>query len=132
MRYEIIYMLAYSLLGGGFLIPIIVLSTNLVIQIVAISLSVRKYTAANTSIKAIRFITNYLLPPPKKDVLAYLGIPLSTGEVPGPAKEVARKAEVDVSNAKYDCTRMLMFYYSLLMSSVGKLTMKRFDRGFVF
>ncbi|CAL1702502.1 unnamed protein product [Somion occarium] len=64
-------------------------------EIVAVSLTVRKYAAANTPIKAIRFITNYLLPPPKKDVLAYLGIPLSTGAKPEKASEIVRKAEVD-------------------------------------
>ena len=100
MRYDIIclmLMILCSLLGWSFLIPIIVRSTNSVIQIVAISLSVRKYVAEKTSIKAIRFITNYLLPPPKKDVLAYLGIPLSTNAVPGAVKDIVRKAEVDVS-----------------------------------
>ncbi|THH31254.1 hypothetical protein EUX98_g2908 [Antrodiella citrinella] len=64
-------------------------------ELVAVSLTVRKYTAVNTPIKAIRFITTHLLPPPKKDVLAYLGIPLSTGAAPGPVPKIVRKAEVD-------------------------------------
>ncbi|KAI0077943.1 hypothetical protein K474DRAFT_1660954 [Panus rudis PR-1116 ss-1] len=65
-------------------------------EIVAISLAVRKYVAAKTTVKAIRFISAYLLPPPKKDVLAYLGIPLSTGAKPDPAPEkLIRKSEVD-------------------------------------
>jgi len=64
-------------------------------EIVGVSLAVRKYTAANTPIKAIRFITTYLLPPPKKDVLAFLGIPLSTGAEPEPVPIIVRKAEVD-------------------------------------
>ncbi|KAI0919608.1 hypothetical protein AcV5_001627 [Taiwanofungus camphoratus] len=64
-------------------------------EIVAVSLAVRRYTAANTDIKAIRFITTYLLPPPKKAVLAYLGIPLNPGEQPGTPPEIVRKAEVD-------------------------------------
>ena len=46
--------------------------------------------------KAVRFITNYLLPPPKKAVLAFLGIPLLTGEPPEAPTEIVRKAEVDV------------------------------------
>ena len=66
-------------------------------QIVAVSLAVRKYTAANTPIKAVRFITTSLLAPPKKDVLAFLGIPLSTGANPEPVPVIIRKAEVDVS-----------------------------------
>ena len=45
-------------------------------QIVAVSHSVRRYVAEKTDMKAIRFITSYLLPPPKKAVLAFLGIPL--------------------------------------------------------
>ena len=61
------------------------------------SLSVRRYVAEKTDIKAVRFITSYLLPPPKKAVLAFLGIPLLTGEKPEPAPEIVRKAEVDVS-----------------------------------
>ncbi|TCD61981.1 hypothetical protein EIP91_007645 [Steccherinum ochraceum] len=64
-------------------------------EIVAVSFSVRNYTAAYTEIKAIRFITTYLLPPPKKDVLAYLRIPLSTGAEPGPVPTIVRKAEAD-------------------------------------
>ena len=63
-------------------------------------MTVRKYTAANTPIKAIRFITTYLLPPPKRDVLAYLRIPLSTGAEPEPVPTIIRKAEVDVSVPK--------------------------------
>ena len=68
-------------------------------QIVLVSLAVRHHLAAHTSVKAIRFLTNYLLPPPKRAVLAYLGIPLATGE---PVKDedrvpIIRKAEVDVS-----------------------------------
>lgn len=65
-------------------------------EIVAISLSVRKYVAAKTSINAIRFITASLVPPPKRTVLAFLGIPLSTGAKPeAPPAEIIRKAEVD-------------------------------------
>ena len=50
-------------------------------------------------IKAVRFITNYLLPPPKRAVLAHLGIPLVTGEKVREEDKVSlvRKAEVDVS-----------------------------------
>ncbi|KAA1470912.1 peroxisomal copper amine oxidase [Dentipellis sp. KUC8613] len=65
-------------------------------EILAVSLAVRRYIAEKTSINAIRFITNYLLPPPKRDVLAYLGIPLATGEKPQePQGLLIRKSEVD-------------------------------------
>lgn len=66
-------------------------------QIAAISLAIRRYTAEKTDTKALRFITSSLLPPPKKDVLAYLGIPLETGKPVGPAPTIVRKADVDVS-----------------------------------
>jgi primary-amine oxidase len=49
-------------------------------------------------VKAIKFITCYLLPPPKKVVLAYLGIPLTPGGKPEAATtDIVRQAEVDVS-----------------------------------
>ncbi|KAH9984351.1 copper amine oxidase [Russula vinacea] len=55
-------------------------------EIGAVSLAVRHHLAAHTSVKAIRFITNYLLPPPKRAVLAHL----DEDRVP-----IVRKAEVD-------------------------------------
>ena len=63
----------------------------------------RHHLAAHTSVKAVRFITNYLLPPPKRAVLAHIGIPLATGETVKDEDRVpiVRKAEVDVSNASY-------------------------------
>ncbi|KAI9451599.1 copper amine oxidase [Russula earlei] len=66
-------------------------------EIVAASLAVRHHLAARTSVKAVRFITNYLLPPPKRVVLAHLGIPLATGETVKDEDRVpiVRKAEVD-------------------------------------
>jgi primary-amine oxidase len=66
-------------------------------QISAVSLSVRRYIASQTDIKAFRFIISYLLPPPKRHVLAYLGIPVKSGDEPEPPIPIVRKAEVDVS-----------------------------------
>ncbi|KIY50447.1 peroxisomal copper amine oxidase [Fistulina hepatica ATCC 64428] len=63
-------------------------------EIAAVCLVVRKY-AASRSVKAIRFITCYLLPPPKKAVLAALGISLTPSGKPEPAIPIVRKAEVD-------------------------------------
>ena len=51
--------------------------------------------------KAVRFITCYLLPPPKKAVLAALGIPLAPGGKPEAPTEIVRKAEADVSLDRY-------------------------------
>jgi len=66
-------------------------------QIVAASRATQLYAADKLSIKALRFILCNLLLPPKRQVLAYLGIPLVTGQEseahPG---ELPRKAEVDV------------------------------------
>ena len=66
-------------------------------QIIAASRAVQLYAAEKLSIKALRFIVCNLLPPPKKQVLAYLGIPLLTGQKPDAHPgELPRKAEVDV------------------------------------
>ncbi|KAL4263944.1 Amine oxidase [Pleurotus pulmonarius] len=64
-------------------------------EIAAVSLAVRHHIAKEGNIKAIKFITCYLLPPPKKLVLAALGIPLAPGAKPEPAGTIVRKAEVD-------------------------------------
>jgi primary-amine oxidase len=61
-----------------------------------VSLSIREYVATKTEVKAIRFIACYLLPPPKKVVLAYLDIPLTPegkAEIPS---QIVRRAEIDV------------------------------------
>ncbi len=67
-------------------------------QIAAISLSIRKHIAEKTPINAIKFITSAMIPPPKKDVLAALRIPLATGESPAKPNIMVRKADVDVRN----------------------------------
>ena len=71
--------------------------TSLLPQINTISLSIRLHIAVNTKLKAIKFMTCALLPPPKKAVLAYLGIPLVPGGKPDTPVPILRKAEVDVS-----------------------------------
>lgn len=71
-------------------------------QIVAASRVVQLYAAEKLSVKALRFIVCDLLPPPKKHVLAYLGIPLVAGQEPDEHPgELPRKAGVDVSTAKH-------------------------------
>lgn len=75
-------------------------------QITAAARVVQLYAAERLYVKALRFIVCSLLPPPKKQVLAYLGIPLVAGQEPGPHPgELPRKAEVDVSTRP----RMLSF-----------------------
>ncbi|KAF8079221.1 copper amine oxidase [Lyophyllum atratum] len=64
-------------------------------EIAAVSLAIRHYIAEKTDVKAIKFITLYLLPPPKKVVLAHLGIPLSPGAKPEPPTPIIRRAEID-------------------------------------
>lgn len=61
------------------------------------SLAIRHHIAAKTDVKAIKFITLYLLPPPKKAVLAHLGIALTPGGKPEAPTPIVRKAEADVS-----------------------------------
>ncbi|KAJ7099470.1 copper amine oxidase [Mycena belliarum] len=65
-------------------------------EITGASLAVRKYIAIETDVKAVKFITCYLLPPPKKAVLAYLGIPLAPGAKPEAPVPITRKAEADI------------------------------------
>jgi len=64
-------------------------------EIVAVSLCVRQHVASETPVKAIQFNTCYLLPPPKKTVLATLGIALTPGGKPEAPTTIIRKAEVD-------------------------------------
>ncbi|KAJ7104589.1 copper amine oxidase [Mycena crocata] len=65
-------------------------------EITAVCLAIRKHIATETDIKAIKFITCYLLPPPKKAVLAFLGIPLAPGAAPETPSPITRKAEADI------------------------------------
>ncbi|KAJ7072837.1 copper amine oxidase [Mycena amicta] len=64
-------------------------------EISAVCSAVRKHIATDTDVKALKFMTCYLLPPPKKDVLAFLGIPLSPGAKVEASVPITRKAEVD-------------------------------------
>ncbi|KAL0063442.1 peroxisomal copper amine oxidase [Marasmius tenuissimus] len=68
-------------------------------EVAEVSLVVRHHVAEHTQVKAIKFITCYLLPAPKKAVLAHLGIPLTPGGKPEPATPIVRKAEVDFFDA---------------------------------
>lgn len=69
-------------------------------QIIAATRVVQLYAAEKLSVKALRFIVCSLLLPPKKQVLAYLGIPFAAGQEPDSHPgELPRKAEVDVSTA---------------------------------
>ncbi|KAJ7188863.1 copper amine oxidase [Mycena filopes] len=65
-------------------------------EITDVCLALRKYIATQTDVKALKFISCYLLPPPKKAVLAYLGIPLAPGTKPEEPILITRKAEVDI------------------------------------
>lgn len=65
-------------------------------ELSAATYAVRHHIAANTSIKAMKFMLCELLPPPKRAVLAYLGIPLEPGAKPEKPVPMVRKAQVDV------------------------------------
>ena len=62
------------------------------------SLAIRHYVASKTEIKAVKFITCTLLAPPKRAVLAHLGIPVAPGEKPEEPTPIVRRAESDVGS----------------------------------
>ncbi len=103
--------------------PVLMFRTWLGAQIVAVSLAVRHHLVAHTPVKAVRFITNYLLPPPKRAVLAHLGIPLATCETvkDQDCVPIVRKAEVDVSRAPYN---------SLMLAGTGVLHVRNHQSRF--
>ncbi|KAG8993154.1 hypothetical protein FRB90_000775, partial [Tulasnella sp. 427] len=66
-------------------------------EISLVSLAVRQYIASERKdIKAVKFINSNIIAPPKRNVLAFLGIPVEPGQQPeqvnGP---LARRAETD-------------------------------------
>ncbi|KAG6844077.1 hypothetical protein H0H87_009959 [Tephrocybe sp. NHM501043] len=65
-------------------------------EIVAASIAIRQYVAEMTDAKAIKFLTMSLIPPPKKVVLAHLGIPTSPDTKPETPTPIIRQAEADV------------------------------------
>lgn len=73
-------------------------------EISAVTLAIRRHAAEHHSIKAVKFGTCCLLPPPKRAVLAALGIPIALDQKPEQHIEIIRKAEsdfFDVVNGKY-------------------------------
>ncbi|KZV98915.1 hypothetical protein EXIGLDRAFT_669120 [Exidia glandulosa HHB12029] len=65
-------------------------------EISAISLAIRTYVAQDAKIKALKFVTATLVPPGKKKVLAFLGIPIAPGQKPeSPPAVLERRATVD-------------------------------------
>uniref|UniRef100_A0A0W0FKR5 Amine oxidase n=1 Tax=Moniliophthora roreri TaxID=221103 RepID=A0A0W0FKR5_MONRR len=92
-------------------------------EIAQVSLAVRHYVASETDIKAIKFITSYLLPAPKKAVLAHLGIPLTPGGKPEAPSPIIRKAEVDF----LDVVNGRSYNVILSLSDDGKWKVDTFD-----
>lgn len=92
-------------------------------EIVAVSLAVREYVATKTSVKAIKFITSSLLLPPKRAVLAHLGIPLTTGEKPEDPTPITRKAEVDIIDVVSGDT-----YSAILALTHGRWTVETLEK----
>jgi len=85
-------------------------------QVSALSLAIRKYVAEHKDIKAIKFVTCATAMPPKRDVLAYLGIPLATGERPEVLqKELFKRGDVDVSTSL--CIIIIILLVRTLSSS---------------
>lgn len=64
-------------------------------EIGAISFAVREYCVQH-EIRTFKFMTSNILPPPKKDVLAWLGLPTTPGKLPAqPPVVIPRRAETD-------------------------------------
>lgn len=55
--------------------------------------------ATQTSVKAFKYVGVDLVLPPKRDVLAHLGIRAAPGAEPEPYVDVIRKADVDIIDA---------------------------------
>ncbi|KAI6010589.1 copper amine oxidase [Pisolithus marmoratus] len=68
-------------------------------EINAVTLTVRKYIVEHTEIKAVKFVTCILSPPPKRAVLAAMGIPVTPGGKPEAPTKIVRKAESDFFDA---------------------------------
>lgn len=90
-------------------------------EIVAASLAIRHYVAEHTNAKAIKFITLYLLPPPKKAVLAFLGIPLSPESKPESPVPIIRKAEADFLDIVNGCAYNVILSFENASWSVDSL-----------
>ncbi|KAG6830086.1 hypothetical protein H0H92_002258 [Tricholoma furcatifolium] len=81
-------------------------------EIAQASLAIRHYFAEKTEVKTIKFVTLYLLPPPKKVVLAHLGIPTSPGAKPEEATPIIRQAEADFLELNgYKCSYNAILSY---------------------
>ncbi|KAF8606428.1 peroxisomal copper amine oxidase [Ceratobasidium sp. AG-I] len=68
-------------------------------EITEISSTVRYYLATQTPVKAFKYIGAEPVLPPKRDVLAHLGIRASPGAEPEPYVDIVRKADVDIIDA---------------------------------
>ncbi|KAG6844078.1 hypothetical protein H0H87_009960, partial [Tephrocybe sp. NHM501043] len=80
-------------------------------EILEASLAIRHYIAEKTDVKAIKFITLYLLPPPKKVVLAHLGIPTRPGAKPDAPTPITRQAEADFLDVVNGCSYNAILSY---------------------
>ncbi|KAG6852799.1 hypothetical protein C0991_009102 [Blastosporella zonata] len=80
-------------------------------EIAAASLAIRHYITEKTDVKAIKFITLYLLPPPKKVVLAHLGISTSPGAKPDVPTPIIRQAEADFLDVLNGCSYNAILSY---------------------
>ncbi|KAG9123675.1 hypothetical protein FRC07_014312 [Ceratobasidium sp. 392] len=68
-------------------------------EITEISSVVRYYLATQTPVQAFKYIGAEPVLPPKRDVLAHLGIRSSPGAEPEPYVDIVRKADVDIIDA---------------------------------
>ncbi|KAG8681374.1 hypothetical protein FRC09_017533, partial [Ceratobasidium sp. 395] len=66
------------------------------VEISEISPVVRHYLATQTPVEAFKFLGTDLVLPPKREVLAHLGIRTAPGADPDPYVDIVRKADVDI------------------------------------
>ncbi|KAG9094532.1 hypothetical protein FRC06_010717, partial [Ceratobasidium sp. 370] len=97
------------------------------VEISEISSVVRHYLATQTPVKAFKYIGAESIPPPKRDVLAHLGIRASPGAEPEPYVDVVRKADVDIIDAitgyvpsLYVCGQKLRLQQCLMFARFGE------------
>ncbi|KAF9535589.1 peroxisomal copper amine oxidase [Crepidotus variabilis] len=72
-------------------------------EIAAISHTIRVHATTQKHIKSLTFITCDLVPPPKRTVLAYLGIPIEPGAKPEAPTRIVRKATSDFLDTLNGC-----------------------------
>ncbi|KAF8340462.1 copper amine oxidase [Cantharellus anzutake] len=95
-------------------------------EIASISLAVREYSIQQ-NVKSFKFISSGIIHPPKRDVLAWLGIPTAPGKEPAAPRpaSILRRAETDfidvVTGCVYNATLTLAPNGTWVVDGITKL-----------